>query len=218
MQAQSSNRRVNDRRKEILRAAAACFRDAGFHAAGMRDIAQRAGMTVGNLYYYFRNKEELLAFCQEETLNRLERRLRRARAAPRRADGRLWMLVAGHVACLNDGVGGSLAHLEVPGLDAAGGSRLRQSRDRYERAIRAVIREGRAQGVFRDTDEKLAAMAILGAANWTVRWFDPSRGASAVEIGAAFADQLVRGLLAEGVVLERPEEHEIPFDLENDHG
>ena len=59
------------RKRRILGAASRAFRKKGFHEAGMRDIAAACGMTVGNLYYYFKNKQELLAFCQEDAASRL---------------------------------------------------------------------------------------------------------------------------------------------------
>ena len=70
--ADNDNERVLERKRHILDAASKSFREKGFHATGMRDVAARAGMTVGNLYYYFENKEELLSFCQDETLGRLD--------------------------------------------------------------------------------------------------------------------------------------------------
>jgi AcrR family transcriptional regulator len=46
-------------RTAILEAAAAEFRKYGYAEASMRRIAREAGMTTGNIYRYFRNKEEL---------------------------------------------------------------------------------------------------------------------------------------------------------------
>ena len=63
--------KVRVRKRGILGAASRVFRKKGFHEAGMRDIAAACGMTVGNLYYYFKNKQELLAFCQEDAASRL---------------------------------------------------------------------------------------------------------------------------------------------------
>ena len=55
----------------------------------------------------------------------------------------------------------------------------------------AVLVEAFARG-----DPKLLAFAILGAANWITRWFDPRGAASSDEIGQAFADYLLAGLRA----------------------
>jgi len=63
-------RRVNaqlqsDRRVEILDAAERCFARSGFHGASIQEICAEAGMSPGNLYRYFRSKEELIAGISE---------------------------------------------------------------------------------------------------------------------------------------------------------
>jgi TetR/AcrR family transcriptional regulator, repressor for uid operon len=67
-----SMRRANaqlqlDRRAEILVAAARCFARSGFHRASMQDICAEAVMSPGNLYRYFRSKEEIIAaICERD--------------------------------------------------------------------------------------------------------------------------------------------------------
>src|SRR5262249_59179316 len=101
---------------EILRAAARTFRTVGFAAAGMREIANAAGLSPGNLYHYFKGKEELLYFCQSRSLDRLLDALAVARATRRPLAERLHNLAVAHVLCLLDDVEGSAAHLEVNAL------------------------------------------------------------------------------------------------------
>jgi AcrR family transcriptional regulator len=48
------------RRQHILEAAIACFIDNGFHQTGMRDIAARADVSIGNLYNHFSGKHDFL--------------------------------------------------------------------------------------------------------------------------------------------------------------
>ena len=56
-------------RDEILQAAITIFRDKGYEGASMRKIAARLGVTAPGIYYYFKNKQDLLASCLEEALN-----------------------------------------------------------------------------------------------------------------------------------------------------
>lgn len=49
------------RRQQIVDAASACARRSGFHGASMADIAQAAGLSVGQIYRYFENKEAIIA-------------------------------------------------------------------------------------------------------------------------------------------------------------
>ena len=71
-QASTRVRQRNEaRRLDILRAAARVFRRRGIAAAGMREIAEEAGLSPGNLYHYFSGKDEILLFCQERTVDRM---------------------------------------------------------------------------------------------------------------------------------------------------
>lgn len=161
----------------------------------MREIAAESGMHVGNLYYYFRNKQELLAFCQRQTLSGLLTLVETIRHQPLAADAKLYGLVVGHVVRLNKEMPGSLAHLEVEALEGQWQAEILRQRDQYEAAIRGLIEEGIESGLFRQVDSGVAVKAILGALNWTVKWFQPAGAKTSEEIGAEFAEMLVRGLL-----------------------
>jgi len=187
--------KVLEKKRDILDAASRVFRRLGLHATGMRDIAAELGMAVGNLYYYFKDKEEILAFVQEETLTGLLERAARIRARDLRADEKLSLLIESHVVRLNEETPGSLAHLEVEALGEPWRAPVLARRDEYERVFREVLEEGIAAGVFRPADVKVSALAILGAVNWTVKWFRPDGGKSAREIGRECAELLVRGAL-----------------------
>jgi AcrR family transcriptional regulator len=198
--------KVLDRKREILDAASRVFRRRGLQATGMRDIAAELGMAVGNLYYYFKDKGELLAFVQEDALAGLLDLAALVRGTDLRADAKLFRLIEEHVVRLNEGTPGSLAHLEVEALGESWRRELQERRDEYERAFRDTLEEGIAAGVFRPVDPKVSALAILGAVNWTVKWFRPDGGKSAREIGREQAELLVRGVLAVGVEIAAPDD------------
>lgn len=191
--------KVREKKREILAAASRVFRERGLHATGMRDIAAELGMAVGNLYYYFKDKEALLAFVQESTLSDLLDMAARVRELDLPADQKVRLLLEEHVVRLNDpeeGTPGSLAHLEIEALSGGLRTAVMAQRDEYERILRRLIEEGMDRKVFRQVDAKVAALALLGAVNWTVKWFRPEGGKSAREIGREAAETLVGGLLA----------------------
>lgn len=171
----------------------------------MREIAAALGIAVGKLYYWFENKQALLAFCQEDCLRALLAMADRARRLNVDSSARLWHLVAGHVHCLNAWTPGSLAHLEAESLDEPHRTRILELRDRYEARIRSTIAEGRRDGALRDdVDPKLAALCILGSTNWTVKWFRPGGRVPLARIARSFADQHVRGLVADPTTWTAP--------------
>src|SRR3954463_3102395 len=94
--------RADVRRLAILRAAARVFHDRGFAAAGMRDIATAADLSPGNLYHYFRGKDELLFFCQDRAADRLLAALAAAPPDRRPLPARVRDLAIAHVLCLVD--------------------------------------------------------------------------------------------------------------------
>ena len=197
--------KAHQKQLEILRAASRAFRLHGLHATGMREIAAESGMHVGNLYYYFRNKQELLAFCQDQTLRgliELAHTVQRQASSP---DEQLFRLIVGHVVHLNDEMPGSLAHLEVEALDEPWRQEIVARRDRYENLMREIIDEGIHAGAFRPLATSVAVKAILGAANWTVKWYLPTGDRTSRDIGREFATLLVRGLLAPGYRSAVPE-------------
>jgi AcrR family transcriptional regulator len=183
------------RRREILAAASSVFRRLGYAATGMREIAAELDMTAGNLYYYFRGKEELLAYCQEATLDTLLGEAERIRDADFGVAEKLRRLVVAHAVCLNETLPGSLAHLEIEALPAARRAPLLRKRKRYERILVGLVQSGQQSGELRAGDARLAALAILGALNWSVKWFSPGGGESAATVGGRFADLFLEGLL-----------------------
>jgi len=188
--------RKNDaRRLEILRAAARVFRRLGLSATGMREIAEEADLSPGNLYYYFSGKDEILLFCQERTLERLLSVVKAARAIPGSWSGRLRSVLSAHVHCVLDELEGATAHLEVEALPEDMRPGIVQKRDAYERAVRALVAEGVKASEFSPADPALVTRAMLGAVNWTARWYRHDGAQSVAEIADTLSDYLVRGLV-----------------------
>lgn len=186
--------KIEQKRLEILQSAAEAFRRNGFVATTMDDISERLLMTKGSLYYYFKNKEEILYFCQDYSLTLLLRRLAEVQRSGAPPDEKLRRVIVGQVAVILDVLKASAMHADFQMLSPPLLKKVIAKRDRYERGLRAIIAEGIARRVFVPCDPKLVALAILGAINWTVKWFSPTGPLSAEAIGEAFADYFLRGL------------------------
>ena len=180
---------------EILRAASRVFRRRGLAAAGMREIAEEADVSPGILYYYFSGKDEILLFCQERTLEHMLAAVDAARALPASSAERLRGVLQAHVHAMLDELEGATAHLEVEALPEALRAPVMEKRDRYERAVRALVAEGIKRGEFAKADAALVTRAMLGAVNWSARWFRPDGPQTSAEVARALSDYLVKGLL-----------------------
>ena len=188
--------RRDRRREEILRSAAAAFRRRGFHGTSTDEIASAMGMTKGNLYYYFRDKEQLLFACHDHSLNVVLDALAEAEASDLSPEDKLRALIRRHVEVMIDALGGSAMALEFGALSPPLLRRVIAKRDRYERGFRRIVAAGVRSGRFGPGDPKLLALAILGSINWMARWFRPDGRKTAETIGEEFADFFVRGLAA----------------------
>lgn len=183
------------RQTEILHAALRAFRDKGYHGTTLDDIAQQLGVRKTALYHYFPDKEAILYACHREGLEEVAGLVAAARLQPSHAD-QLAHVICEHVRVMTDTLEGSSLAFEVAALSPAHRAEVIAARDRYEQALRDIVRQGVKAGEFRSVDPKLAVFAILGAINWVARWYSPDGSVHPQDLGRHYADHLLRGLLA----------------------
>jgi len=187
---------VDERKDEILRELGAAVRERGFGALTMKDVADRLGLVKGNLYYYFKSKQELLYHCHikcmEVSLRALEE-AERSRAAP---SERLRALLVQHIRGISDEEYGAVLLTDLESLTLAQRRKYVALRDRFEQGVRALIKAGIARGEFRRQDPRIAGFALLGAINWIPKWYRPGGELSSQEIAEQFADFFLRSLYA----------------------
>lgn len=187
-------RKRERRRQEIIHAALDAVRERGYHATTLDDIAARLGVRKTALYHYFPDKDAILLECHRRSLAELDRIVDRA-ATVEGVDERLRFLVREHVRIMTDTLEGSPLAFEVSALPAEARAEVIVGRDRFEAVLRSVVAQGIAGDVFRPVDPKIAVFAMLGAINWIARWYRPEGELHAPELGDAFADYLIGGLL-----------------------
>ena len=186
---------ASERRIEILKSAAAAFRRRGYHGASVDEIASALEMTKGNLYYYFKNKEEILFACHEYSLDMLLALMADVQADTASPEAKLRRLVLAFVHLILDELHGTALTLDPEALSPVLLKRVIEKRDQFDQGVRAIIQQGIDEGLFKPGDPKLIEFAMMGAINWIPKWFDPEGPATSDQIGDAFADYLVGGLL-----------------------
>jgi TetR/AcrR family transcriptional regulator len=182
------------KRQEVLREAAASFNFKGYHATSLTEIATSLGVTKAALYHYFPNKNSLLAACFEQSMDVAFASLERGRKQGSNGRDRLVLTIAGYVSHLVDELNCGVGLMEEQALEPADRTKLVRQRDRFERALRALVREGIEDGSVVPCDPKLAIFVILGAMNWVPKWFKPSGAWKPEQLTLALSQIIERSL------------------------
>jgi AcrR family transcriptional regulator len=177
-----------NRRADIVRVAARLFREKGFDATTVRDIAAAVGMRSGSPFYHFANKQEILLAVMEEGLRQGLARSEAVLARHADAEQRFVALMRAHLGIiLEEGADFVPVILyEWRSLPASYRRRLIAVKDRYDALWQAVIGELARAGRMRG-DPKLARLLVLGAINFAATWFRRGGGLTIDELAQAAA-------------------------------
>ncbi|MBM5811152.1 MAG: TetR/AcrR family transcriptional regulator [Gammaproteobacteria bacterium] len=190
-------RRRRDRalkRDAVIRAAARAFRERGYHNTSLDDIAAALGVTKPTLYYYVRNKQDLLFECFQAGLAGIGAAFDEARRSHGNGRERLRIVLRGYALAIASEFGWCMVRAEDQDLDAAMSARIRARKGEIDRQIRALIQQGTADGSIRDCDAKITAFAIAGALNWIAHWHRESEALAAADIADRFIGFFEDGL------------------------
>ena len=179
--------RQDNRRLQLLDAAARLFRAHGYHATSMRDIAGAVGMLPGSIYYHFPSKDELLLTVYEEGVRRIAERVDAAVQAQRQPQQRLQAACIAHLEMLLDQSDYAQVVLRVVPDDTGPlQRRLVALRDQYEMRFKQLVAELELPP---QVDRHYFRLLLLGALNWAQTWYRP--GADSPRV---IATELLRAL------------------------
>ncbi len=183
------------REAALLDTATRLFRERGYHATSMQDLAEALGMNRGSLYHYIESKDDLLWAIMNSALERLGTRVCPILASGAPGMERLRLAIAEHLRFAADhGDELSLIQIEMRSLPPERQAELIAQRDAYEAAWREAIADGIGEGEIRAVDVPLTAIAILSACNWFTQWYRPDGHLTVDQIGEVFGDLFLGGL------------------------
>jgi len=184
------------RRAEICRTAAQIFRERGYDATSVSDIARALGITKAGLYHYFESKEELLFEITAYGLDRVRDDVIAPVRGLRDPEERLRQLVVRHARIATHGRG-AVAQLvdEVRALPPANRKLLEERMRAYFDLVRDTLRELRALGRLRNVDPTVATFGLIGTILWLPRWFRQNGRLSQEQVAHQIADIALGGLL-----------------------
>lgn len=183
------------READLLAMATRLFRERGFHATSMQDLAGELGMNRGSLYHYIVGKDELLWLILGRAFDLLEAHVEPILAADAPPVDRIRGAIHEHLRVAADHADElSLIQIELRSLPPERRVQMIERRDRYEALWRTAIGEAMADGSLRRFDVRLAGIGILSACNWFTQWFRPSGPLTVDEVADRFCDLFLVGL------------------------
>jgi TetR/AcrR family transcriptional regulator, cholesterol catabolism regulator len=186
------------RRLQIEEVASALFRERGYAATSVRDIAQALNLQGGSLYAHMASKEDVLWSIVIRAADRFN-----SEVGPVAADStaspadRLASMIRAHVGVVTSIQKDAAVFLhEWRFLSPERRSEMQARRDAYENLFRQAISDGIAARAFRQVDVKTTAMAILSALNGIPTWYRPNGPLTADQIADQHADLFLRAIAA----------------------
>ncbi|MFT7473800.1 MAG: AcrR family transcriptional regulator [Verrucomicrobiales bacterium] len=179
----------------MVEAAAMVFKERGYHATRLEDIAEALGMQKGSLYNYIDSKEALLLAVVTPPATQLLDSVAALAESDLPASEKVRLIARSHARILED----YFPYVAVYVHEIAGQEHSEEWREMdraYVRHLSAIIDDGRQTGLFDEaTDPLITAMALIGAMNWMTRWYVVGGKHSAEEIAERIANTFLAGLL-----------------------
>lgn len=179
---QSTKRRIQD-------AALHLFAAKGFFATGIRDIADRVGVTTAALYHYMGSKDELLVEIMVSSMTQLIRTAQECLATADEPTAELAALVRAHVGYhALDPLRSMVNDDELRAVSGEPRARIMALRDSYEVLWARTLERGLQSGVFDIADAKITRLALLEMCNGVDRWYSSAGPMGPGAVADAFAD------------------------------
>jgi len=188
-----SEKKLQKKKRDIILSAVKIVNKKGSQEATMEEIAAELLMTKGSLYYYFKNKEDLLFQCHEMVLGQAISELQHYVNEVISNEQKLRKMIANHIRYMIEEK--ETFNMIIKPDQTFSKDYLHpilRKRNEYAAWFDEVIQQGVEEGEFTIKEPKIARMILLGSMNWIQQWYKPDRDKSIEELQAIYADYLLK--------------------------
>jgi AcrR family transcriptional regulator len=194
-----SDAEISPSRQRVLDCAARLFRQRGYGATSLRDIAAESGMKAGSLYYHFASKDEIVIDVLNIGVARVNEAVKTA-VAKLSADAPLGdvidVSIHEHLRALHEMGDYTSANVRIFGqVPEAVREAHKPTRRTYEEYWEKLLTKAVASGELRaGTDPHLVLALLISSLNATLKWFDPGKG-PVDRVATAFSALVRQGII-----------------------
>jgi len=177
----------------MLRAAAQCFNQKGYSGTSLRNVADVLGLTDAALYYYVRNKEELVYLCYVRAADLGREALERAGAEGKDGMDVILRYFRYHIEMMVGDRGPIAIMSEIPSLKPKHREEVLELSRQHSINFESVLAAGIQDGSIAECNVRMTGNAIMGSINWIPKWYhgDTKQGQMLIN---EFPEILARGL------------------------
>jgi len=158
-------------RDRMLKAAAYCFNQKGYSGTSLKDVADILGLTDAALYYYVRNKEELVYLCYLRAADVGREAMQRAIAEGGLGFDQVQRYLRYHIEYMVGDRGPIAIMSEIPSLKPKHRDKVLELSRQHSLNFEAMLEGGISDGSIAACDVRMTGNAIMGSINWIPKWF-----------------------------------------------
>lgn len=182
------------KRGALLREAGRAFSLRGYHNTSLEDVAKTLNVTKAALYYYVKNKQEILFECHMMSLDFGDEAMRYCEEHGKTGLEKILLLIDKYVKTITSEMGSFAVLGEYDALEQQNKAIIGKRRDKFDRGFRNLISEGIADGTVRLVDPKLTVFFFMGSINWMTRWFTPEGPLTGEQVARQLVDLIEKAL------------------------
>lgn len=182
------------RREALLRTAARAFKELGYQNTSLDELARWLNVTKPTLYYYIKDKDEILFECQRLAFEYIGDALGDAQSKNLNGLQKLFRFLPRYAGLMTSDFGACLIRTGLRPLKKESREVLEKLARQLDATMRGMIEEGVSDGSIKPCNPKLAAFAIFGGYQGIARWFSEDGAFSLEEISEAFTSLYLYGL------------------------
>jgi TetR/AcrR family transcriptional regulator, cholesterol catabolism regulator len=194
-----TQRKKASKKELILRKAAAMFREKGFAATSMRDLAESVGIEAASLYNHIRSKNEILEAICFDVANRFNTNMDMIEAGPQKSIAKVETLLRFHIQQMIENYeevyvsDREWKHLDEPYL-----SNFQNQRRNYRKKFASIIEDGIQKNEIRRIDAPTAVLIVLHAVSGIESWHRSKAKINAQELEDNMVMIMIDGLRKHG--------------------